>query len=91
MGSVFLKQIQASGLHGPSGNYHQRANLGAALDVGDRLTVLGFFSVNLKTAIAAIPASANSVGLAWSVEDALEFFIFGKTSKPAWPKSQKCE
>jgi hypothetical protein len=82
------KRVVYTGLRGITIN---GANLGAALDVGDRLTVLGFFSVNLKTAIAAIPASANSVGLAWSVEDALEFFIFGKTSKPAWPKSQKCE
>jgi hypothetical protein len=67
------------------------ADVGAALDEGDRLTVLGFFSVNLKTAVDAIPMTATSPGLAWSVEDALEFFIFGKTTRAAWPKSQKCE
>ena len=65
--------------------------LGATLDVGDRRTILGFFSVNLRTALDAIPVTANTPGLAWGVTDALEFFIFGKTTKPAWPKSVKCE
>jgi hypothetical protein len=59
------------------------AGLGASLEVGDRLTLLGFFSVNLKTALDAIPATATSPGLAWSVKDALEFFVFGKATKPA--------
>jgi hypothetical protein len=66
------------------------ADLGAALEVDDRLTLLGFFSVNLKTALDAIPATATSPGLAWSVKDAVEFFVFGKAKKPAWPKSQEC-
>jgi hypothetical protein len=59
------------------------AVLGADLAVGDRITLLGFFSVNLKTALDAIPATATSPGLAWSVKDALEFVVFGKTTKPA--------
>ena len=60
--------------------------LGASLASGDRVTLLGFFSVNLKRALDAIRASANSKGLAQTVDDALEFFIFGKTTKAAWPK-----
>jgi hypothetical protein len=64
--------------------------LGAELAVGDRLTLLGFFSVNLKTVLDAVPASATSPGLAWSVKDALEFFVFGKAKKPARPKNQTC-
>jgi hypothetical protein len=67
------------------------SDVGASFDVGDRLTLLGFFSVNLKTALDGIPATANAPGFAHSVEDALEFFIFGKTTKAAWPKSTKCE
>jgi len=67
------------------------SDVGASLDVGDRLTLLGFFSVNLKTALDGIPPSANAPGLAHSVEDALEFFVFGKTTRTPWPKSQKCE
>jgi hypothetical protein len=67
------------------------ATLGADVSVGVRLTLLGFFSVNLKTALDAIPATATSPGLAWGVKDALEFFVFGKATKPAWPKSQTCE
>jgi hypothetical protein len=66
------------------------ADLGADLAVDDRLTLLGFFSVNLKTVLDAIPPSANSPGLAWTVKEALEFFVFGKAKKPAWPKSQTC-
>jgi hypothetical protein len=65
--------------------------LGADLSVGARLTLLGFFSVNLKTALATIPATATSPGLAWGVKNALEFFVFGKAKKPAWPKSQTCD
>jgi hypothetical protein len=45
------------------------ADLEADLAVDDRLTLLGFFSVNLKIALDAIPATANSPGLAWSVKD----------------------
>jgi hypothetical protein len=67
------------------------ATLGAELAVGDRLTLLGFFSVNLKTALDAIPTSASSPGLAWSVKEALEFVVFGKAKKPAWPKNQTCK
>jgi hypothetical protein len=67
------------------------ADLGADLAVDDRLTLLGFFSVNPKTALDAIPATATSPGLAWGVKDALEFFVFGKAKKRAWPKSQVCK
>jgi hypothetical protein len=67
------------------------ATLGADLSLGKRLTLLGFFSVNLKTALDAIPATATSPGLAWAVKDALEFFVFGKAKKPAWRKGQTCE
>jgi hypothetical protein len=42
------------------------ATLGAELDIGDRVTLLGFFSVNLKTVLDAVPASATSTGLAWA-------------------------
>jgi hypothetical protein len=65
-------------------------SLGVELPVGERLTLLGFFSVNLKTALDAIPATATSPGLAWGVKNALEFFVFGKATKPAWPKNQEC-
>jgi hypothetical protein len=34
--------------------------LGAPLNVGDHLTVLGFFSVNLKRALDALPTTANA-------------------------------
>jgi hypothetical protein len=67
------------------------ATLGADLAVGDHLTLLGFFSVNLKTALDAVPATATFPGLAWTVKNALEFFVFGKAKKPAWPKNQTCE
>jgi hypothetical protein len=63
--------------------------LGAPLNVGDRLTVLGFFSVNLKRALDALPATANAPGTAWTVKDALEFFVFGKTTKTAVVASAK--
>jgi hypothetical protein len=64
--------------------------LGAPLNVGDRLTVLGFFSVNLKRALDALPTTANAPGTAWTVKDALEFFVFGKTTKTAVVASAKC-
>jgi hypothetical protein len=67
------------------------ATVGADLSVGERLTLLGFFSVNLKTALDAVPATATAPGLAWGVKGALEFFVFGKAKKPAWPKGQTCE
>jgi hypothetical protein len=49
--------------------------------------VLGFFSVNLKRALDAIPTTANAPGTAWTVEEALEFFVFRKATKSAWPKN----
>jgi len=67
------------------------ATLGANLPVGVRLTLLGFLSVNLKIALDGIPATATSPGLAWGVKDALEFFVFGKAKKAAWPKGQTFE
>jgi hypothetical protein len=67
------------------------ATVGADLSVGARLTLLGFFSVNLKTALDAVPATATSPGLAWGVKGALEFFVFGKAKKPARPKHLPCE
>jgi hypothetical protein len=67
------------------------ATIGAGLGVNDRLTLLGFFSVNLKKALDMVPATANAEGLAWSAKDALEFFIFGKTTRRAWPQNTKCE
>ena len=82
------KRVVYPGLRGITAN---GSALGAPLDIGDRLTLLGFFSVNLKTALDSIPTAANAPGLAHSVENALEFFIFGKTTKAPWPKSTKCE
>ena len=47
------------------------------------------FSVNLKTALDALPASADSEDNAVSVEEALEFFVFGKAKKLAGPKGKE--
>jgi hypothetical protein len=82
------KRLVYEGLKGITPN---GATIGADLDVGSRLTLLGFFSVNLKTALDIVPTTAISEGLAWGVRDALEFFIFGKTTKRAWPQNTKCE
>jgi hypothetical protein len=82
------KRVVYSGLRGITA---QGGTLGGAVDVGDRVTLLGFFSVNLKTALEAIPTTADSPGKAWTVKPALEFFVFGTTKKLPWPKSTKCE
>jgi hypothetical protein len=52
------------------------------LSVGQKITLLGFFSVNLKKALDG-SSGANSEADAVSVKDAVEFFIFGRAVNPA--------
>lgn len=50
--------------------------------VGQKITLLGFFSVNLKKALEG-SEGATSEGDAVAVKDAVEFFVFGKAVNQA--------
>lgn len=52
------------------------------LSVGQEITLLGFFSVNLKKALAG-SSGANSETDAVAVKDAVEFFVFGRATNQA--------
>jgi len=51
-----------------------------ALVVGNRRVLEGICSVNLRRALAAVPASATSRSSAVHLPDTVEFFVFGRTS-----------
>lgn len=53
-----------------------------SLKVGQKVFLLGFFSVNLKKALDA-SSGADSEGEAVTVKDALEFFVFGVAANSA--------
>jgi hypothetical protein len=57
--------------------------LGAELSVGDRLTLLGFFSVNLKTALDTIPGTATSPRTRVECEGAGVVFWKGEKARVA--------
>lgn len=52
------------------------------LSVGQKITLLGFFGVNLKKALEG-SEGATSEGDAVAVKDAVEFFVFGKAANEA--------
>jgi hypothetical protein len=66
------------------------ATLGADVSVGERLTLLGFFSVNLKTALDTIPASATSPGLAWGVKRRAGIVCVWKGDQARVAQGQTC-
>jgi hypothetical protein len=53
-----------------------------SLSVGQKVFLLGFFSINLKKALDG-SNGANSKSEAVAVKDAVEFFIFGRAVNPA--------
>jgi len=55
------------------------APVDGALTINQRTVLLGFFSVNLKKALGE-SVGANSQSTSLSVKDAIEFFVFGKTT-----------
>jgi hypothetical protein len=52
------------------------------LSVGQKITLLGFFSVNLKKALDG-SSGASSEANAVHVKDAVEFFVFGRAVNPS--------
>jgi len=56
--------------------------LAGTFTVGERQTVLGFFSVNLRVALER-SSGASSADSSVFVPEVLEFFVFGPTTRPA--------
>ncbi|MBI4450259.1 hypothetical protein HY634_04320 [Candidatus Uhrbacteria bacterium] len=65
------------------------AEEGDAFDVGDTGELLGFFSVNLRTAMDS-STSAKKKSSAVPVPGALEFFVFGR-AKDVPVRNAKCQ
>ena len=60
---------------------------GYGLSVGQEITLLGFFSVNLKKALDG-SSGANSKANAVPVKDAVEFFVLGRFAKYFLPPEE---